>query len=69
MCGRFGMAADIELVVYDVMGRKVAVLVRQRQGAGRYEEVFEASELASGVYVYVLRAGAQRAQRTMLLVK
>ncbi len=52
-----------------MMGRKVAVVVRQRQGAGRYEEVFEASELASGVYVYVLRAGAQRAQRTMLLVK
>ena len=68
---RYGLpaAADIELVVYDVMGRKVAVLVRQRQGAGRYEEVFEASELASGVYVYVLRAGEHRAVSKMLLVK
>ena len=62
-------AAEVELVVYDVMGRKVAVVVRQRQGAGRYEQVFEASELASGVYVYVLRAGTQQTQRTMLLVK
>ena len=62
-------AAEVELVVYDALGRRVAVVVRQRQGAGRYEEVFKASELASGVYVYVLRAGAQRAEGTMLLVK
>lgn len=61
--------ADVELVVYDILGRAVAVLVQERQGAGRYEAVFKATGHAGGVYLYVLRAGAQRAERMMLLVR
>ena len=61
--------AEVELVVYDILGREMAVLVQQRQGAGRYETVFKASGRAGGVYLYVLRAGEHRAERMMLLVR
>jgi len=45
---------DVELVVYDVLGRRVAVLVNGRQSAGVHEVTFDAADLPSGVYIYRL---------------
>jgi len=47
----------------------VAVLVEGHQPAGYHTAFFDAGRLASGVYVYRLRAGSFLAQRKMLLVK
>ncbi len=68
---RYGLpkAADVNLSVYDMLGRQVAVLVQQFQLGGQYEVQFDAGQLASGVYVYVLDTGAERIERTMLLVQ
>jgi hypothetical protein len=49
--------SDVKLVVYDVLGREVAVLVNEKKNPGRYEVQFDASGLASGVYFYRLEAG------------
>jgi len=62
-------AAEVELTVYDVLGREVAVLVSEQQAAGRYEQVFSAAGLPSGLYMYVLQAGDNRATGKMLLVR
>ena len=62
-------AADVELVVYDILGREVEVLVRAFQAAGRHEHSFSPGGLASGVYIYVLQAGEERGERRMLLVR
>ena len=40
----------IRLVVYDALGRKVTVLQNGAQSAGWHEVIFDASDLASGIY-------------------
>jgi aminopeptidase N len=47
---------DISLIVYDVLGRKVATLVNEQKAPGNYEVTFDASGLSSGVYFYRLTA-------------
>ena len=62
--------ADVEMKVYDVLGREVMTLVRSEQvAAGRYEVVFDASSLASGIYMYTIKAGSFKEVRKMILVK
>ncbi len=59
----------IRLSVYDVLGREVAVLVNGVQPAGSHIVNFDASAMASGLYVYRLTSGSRSITRTMLLVK
>ena len=44
------------LKVYDLLGNEVATLVNEYRDAGRYEIIFDASQLASGMYFYKLQA-------------
>jgi hypothetical protein len=50
------VASDVKLVVFDLLGREVAVLVNERRAAGRYQDSFDASGLASGTYIYRMTA-------------
>ena len=61
--------SNVRLVVYDLLGREVAVLVDERELPGSYEVEFNGGILASGVYVYRLQAGSFAQARTMVLVK
>ena len=54
---------------YDLLGREVATLVNENKPAGRYTVQFDASGLASGVYLYKLTAGEYSAVKKMLLVR
>ena len=60
---------EIRLDVYDVLGRRVAVLVEGWQAAGTHEAVFDAAALPSGVYLYRLESEGQQKNGRMLLVK
>jgi endoglucanase len=60
---------ETQLVVYDLLGREVAVLVNEKKATGNYEVEFDASALASGVYIYRLTAGQHAESRTMVLMK
>ncbi len=62
-------AARVTLDVYDVNGRCVATLVEGYRHGGSYEAAFDASDLASGVYVYHLTAGEYTATGKMVLMK
>ncbi|MBK7630385.1 MAG: T9SS type A sorting domain-containing protein [Ignavibacteriales bacterium] len=69
---KFGIteAANIDLRIYDALGREVAVLIsNQFMGAGSYNVKFDASNLASGTYVYRMTAGANTVSRKMQLLK
>jgi len=49
--------AVVTLRVYDMLGREVAVLVEGMQSAGTHSAAFDASDLASGVYLARFTAG------------
>jgi len=59
----------VSLKVYDVLGNEVATLVNTTQDVGAYEVNFDASNLASGLYVYTLRAGNFTSTKKMMLLK
>jgi hypothetical protein len=59
----------VSLKVYDMLGREVANLVNQEQGAGVYSIRFDASKLASGIYMYKLESGSFSKINKMMLVK
>ncbi|NWG28466.1 MAG: T9SS type A sorting domain-containing protein, partial [Ignavibacteriaceae bacterium] len=61
--------SEISLIIYDILGRIVKELVNTKQQAGRYEVQFDASHLASGVYVYQLIAEKYLNSRKMILLK
>jgi hypothetical protein len=47
---------NVELKLFDVLGREVETIVNSEQTAGYYEVEFNASRLASGIYFYRLQA-------------
>ena len=59
----------VRLAAYDLLGREVAVLVNERKPAGMYQVTFDATGLASGVYICHMSAGSYVQSRTMLLVR
>jgi photosystem II stability/assembly factor-like uncharacterized protein len=63
--------SDVSLVVYDLLGRTVAVLVNEQKPPGQYEVTFDGSKLASGVYFYRLHAGdpSLRSERSFVETK
>ena len=61
--------SDVSLIIYDILGRKVKELVNTKQQAGRYEIQFNASNLASGVYIYQLIADKFMSSKKMILLK
>lgn len=52
-------AETVRLAVYDMLGRRVRLLVDAPQPAGRQEATFDTSQLASGLYLVRLVAGDQ----------
>jgi hypothetical protein len=57
----------VKLTVYDILGREVKVLVDEEQEKGIYEVVFDADNLASGVYLLRLEAFDTVVKKIMLL--
>jgi len=63
------VAAHVHLCVYDLLGREVVTLLDEVLSPGSYRVRFDASGLASGVYLYRLEAGGALLQRRMLLLR
>ncbi|MBU0518760.1 T9SS type A sorting domain-containing protein [bacterium] len=62
-------AVKVSLNVYDISGRLVAELVAGWRNIGSHEVTFDASTLASGVYLYAITAGDFQASGKMVLMK
>jgi hypothetical protein len=60
---------EVLLSVYDVTGRKVATLVSQHMNAGTHTVTLNASNLASGVYMYRIQSGTFIKTLKMTLIK
>ncbi len=60
---------DVQLLVYDMLGREVRTLVNGSLAAGKNEVVFDAAGLPTGTYLYRLTTPQGSITKTMLLVK
>ena len=61
--------ANAMLEIFNTLGQKVATLVNKKQKAGYYDVKFNASGLASGLYVYRIAAGKHYAVKKMMILK
>ena len=59
----------VTLKIYDILGREVAELVNGEKIKGQYKIDFDASKLASGVYIYQLRTNDFVSSKKMQLLK
>jgi uncharacterized lipoprotein YddW (UPF0748 family) len=68
---KFSIAGNglTRLIIYDILGRNIASLVNEHLNRGQFAVSFDASHLASGVYIYELRSADQVFRKKMMLVK
>ncbi len=68
---RFQLPASsvTHLVVYDILGREVAILVNGILSAGQHQVTFDGAGMASGIYMYRLQTGNQVITGKMMLMK
>ena len=59
----------VTLRVYDSLGREVATLVNEKRNAGKYEVIFDGSNLPSGVYFYRLHTDRYTNAKKLILLK
>ncbi|HRJ85684.1 MAG TPA: T9SS type A sorting domain-containing protein [Ignavibacteria bacterium] len=59
----------VKITVFDITGREVAKLVNENMNAGSYTVDFDASDLATGVYLYRIDADGFTAVKKMMLIK
>lgn len=59
----------VKLTVYSLLGEEVKILVDDFKSAGSHFLNFNASDLASGVYIYTLFAGNQSTSKKLILLK
>ncbi len=60
---------NVSLKVYDITGKEAATLIKENQKAGQHSVRFDASGLASGVYIYKLVTDNYSASKKLLLLK
>jgi len=60
---------EVRLEIYDVIGRRVKVLVNEEKPAGWHTMQFDASRLASGVYVYRMTTENNVSSQKMTILK
>jgi hypothetical protein len=64
--------SEVTLKIYDMLGKEVALLVREVKPPGVYEIEFDAGTvngLTSGIYFYTLTAGDFRETKKMVLIR
>ncbi|MBK7106204.1 MAG: T9SS type A sorting domain-containing protein [Ignavibacteriae bacterium] len=59
----------VTLKVFDVLGREIATLINNKLSNGSFSVNFNASNLASGTYIYQLSADGVRISKKMMLIK
>ncbi|MBZ0265735.1 T9SS type A sorting domain-containing protein [bacterium] len=61
--------SQVELRLFDVLGREVLTLLNSSQTAGRHSLSFGSNNLASGIYILSLKSGDFTDQKRMVLLK
>jgi hypothetical protein len=60
---------DVSLIIYNALGQKVTELVNGKLEAGKYSYQWDASDIATGMYIYELRTSNFVSVKKMILLK
>jgi Secretion system C-terminal sorting domain/Domain of unknown function (DUF4397) len=60
---------NVSLKIFNILGSEIATLISEELSAGNYSYNFDASNLASGLYLYQIIAGSFNQVRKMNLIK
>jgi len=63
------VSSHVNLAIFNVLGKKVATLVSEKQAEGNHHVEWDASGLASGVYFYKIQAGSFNQTKKLILIK
>lgn len=61
--------AEVKIEIFDIIGRKAAVLVDDKLLPGIYETSWNAADYPSGIYICRIKAGDYTESRKMVLIK
>lgn len=62
-------SGNVKLLLYDILGNKVAEIVNEYRNAGTYTEQYNAGSLSSGVYFYTIKCNGYSETKKMSLLK
>ena len=60
---------QVTLKIYDILGKEIKTLIDEPKNKGRYSVKFDASRLASGIYIYQLKVNDYMNSKKMILLK
>ncbi len=63
------LSGNVEIKIFDILGREIAVLVNEIKAPGDYEVEWNASEFTSGIYFYQIKAESFVDTKKMILLK
>ena len=61
--------SNIQLIVYDALGREINTLYDGHKNTGKYTTIFNAHNLSSGLYYLILETETNRLTKKLLLIK
>jgi hypothetical protein len=59
----------VDLSLFNLLGERVRTLVSRMEGPGAHDVTLDGTNIASGMYVYVLRAGAFIQSKKLLIIR
>ena len=62
-------SGNVEIVVYNILGQEISKVVNNKFNAGAHSITFDASSLASGIYLYRIKSGDFVSTKRMTLIK
>jgi hypothetical protein len=62
-------SSNVNITVFDVLGRHITTLVNEKLNAGSYETEWNANGMAGGVYFYRLETDDFSETKKILLIK
>ena len=66
---QLSVGSQVELNVYNVLGKKVATLISKHMNPGKYSYRFDGRHLANGIYYYHISAGGFERVKKMILLR
>jgi hypothetical protein len=61
--------SNVKISIYNLIGQKVAEVVNSKFSSGNHSVDFNATNLASGIYLYKIEAGSFTSVKKMQLMK